>query len=387
MSETVTIEKLISGGMGLARTGKGFVFVADVCAGETVEIEIIGMKAKTPFGRPLSIIAPSPFRKKPPCPYYKTCGGCDWQHIGYEAQAMYKKDIFIDCLQRIGKLPGLPPIELMTGPEWAYRRRTQFKIDPAGRSIGFYRRKTNEVTRIDRCMLLVDKLNTLLKHQDALLSLMPQGTGQVKAVAGSVDAVASEPVIKGWTCRETEIVAAGKSFHVGGDDFFQGNAFLIERLGAWVSACVDGGRCADIYGGLGFFSILCAHRFSSAVLVDHDERLVRRAGENIRRNSVGNVSTLASTAERFFEYHQVRLPPLDCVIIDPPRPGLSAQVRKGLLSAHPRIIIYVSCNPSTQARDVGFLAARGGYTVEKAAVFDLYPQTHHVETAVVLKSR
>jgi len=387
MREAVTIEKLVSGGWGLARTDSGVVMVDGVIEGELVEIRIAGAKGRLPFARPVQILDASPFRRSVPCPHAATCGGCDWQHIAYEEQVRAKKGILQDCLVRIGKLTRLPDIETVASPEWHYRLRAQIAVSQDTHALGFYMRGTNSVARIESCALLVEPLNRLLKNQDALCGSIERSAGQIKAIAGADGAVASQPVIGGVTAAEVCIETAGAQFCVAGDSFFQGNSFLLEALGTWVRDHTGADFFVDLFGGAGFFSVFLAPKFEGGVLVDSDFDLVRRARRNFSLNGITTVSGRAGSAETFVESEASKLPRPDCVLVDPPRPGLSRRLRDGLAQLKPRTLVYVSCNPSTQARDVSALIKSCGYAIRRAAVFDLYPQSHHVETILLLERR
>lgn len=145
----LNIEKMVYGGYGLARTEDGVILVENVLPGEVVKADIINKKGGVPVGFPFELIEVSPHRIEPRCKYVGECGGCTWQHIEYDQQLNYKRDIFIDCLTRIGKIKDIPEIEIVSSPEWEYRIRAQLKVDVEKGCIGFYKRKTNDVISID----------------------------------------------------------------------------------------------------------------------------------------------------------------------------------------------------------------------------------------------
>jgi len=173
-------------------------------------------------------------------------------------------------------------------------------------------------------------------------------------------------------------------FTVSGDSFFQGNRFLLEKLGYRVKEYASGNFFVDMYGGVGFFSVMLADNFSQGLLIESSRDLAGLAQKNISRNAFNHIATDAVSAEHFFKESVHSLPVPDCIIIDPPRPGLTRQVREGIRNLQPRTVVYISCNPSTQARDAGFFVKKCGYKIEKAALFDLYPQTHHIESVLLL---
>ncbi len=379
-----TVEKMVYGGYGLAYIDKGVVFIEQVLPEETVEIEIIDKKGGIPFARPLETIKQSPYRRQPSCGYYGVCGGCDWQHIAYTQQIQYKRDIFVDCLVRIGKIDSIPEIEIIPSPEWGYRIRAQLKVDKAAQNIGFYHKKSNEVIEIKKCPLLNSEINTLLEKQKQIVNKLPKTCKQIKVIAGDNGSVTSSPAIKDFTQHSALITVAQKKFSVTGNSFFQGNSFLLEKLGLWAKETVSGDFFIDMYGGVGFFSILLADNFSQGLLVENNKALTSLAEENISHNSLSRIAVKTISAESFFNNEANSLPVPDCLVVDPPRPGLTGEVREGIGGLKPAAIVYISCNPATQETDVGIFVKKCGYSIEKAALFDLYPQTHHIETVLLL---
>lgn len=383
MPTTLTIDKVVHGGLGLAHGDNGVVFVSDAIPGETVSAEVVGKKARCDFARPVDILAPSPDRREPFCPHAGRCGGCDWQHIVYDRQVVLKCEIFSECLMRQGRLTDIPDIDVITAEETRYRLRAQFKTDPDNAVAGFFQRGTNVLEPISSCPLLVEPLDRFLE------SLGPSVAGgsitQVKALCGDDGTIASSPAIDGLSGSETTITVGGHPFSVRGDSFFQNNARLLEQFGCWAADKVVGRHAVDLYGGAGFFSVMLGSCFEEMTLVELEPSLVELAQRNADANQVRGFSTRCAAAEEFLSS------PLsqgtDCLIVDPPRQGLTRFVTDRVGTAAPATILYVSCDPATQARDIGRLVNHHGYRMTHAALFDLYPNTHHVETAIVMAKR
>jgi len=399
------IEKLVFGGHGLARDGNGVMLIPDVAVDDVVEVEEDGAKGGVRIGRVLKIVSPSPHRREPLCRYAGECGGCDWLHISYDEQVRRKKDILIDCVKRIGKFDYPRDVEVFTADEFGYRIRAQVKVDYAHNAAGFFRKKTNDVVRVDRCPLLDERLNGVLaglnggkirgintinginnntinnggSQPSHVSKKYIDGVGSVKMLAGN--SLASDPVIDGLTDAATEINVSGIKFLADGGSFFQSNGFLLETLGRWAKGSLGGGFCLDLYGGIGFFSLMLADDFEEIVLAENVSSQVRAAERNFAANKKDHIRAVLADVERGGGLEKIagrRRP--DCVVVDPPRPGLVKTMRKWLTDAAPRYVLYVSCNPSTFARDAGALIG-GGYELTKLALFDLYPNTHHMETA------
>jgi len=398
-TDALKIEKLVFGGHGLARDGGGVMLIPDAAVGDVVEVEEDGVKGGARIGRVVKIVSPSPYRREPPCRYSGECGGCDWLHIFYDEQVRCKKDILIDCLKRIGKFDYPRDVEAFTANEFGYRIRAQVKVDYARNAAGFFRKKTNDVVRVDKCPLLDGRLNGVLEwlNENGIDSINNNiinnggappshvskkyidGVGSVKMLAG--DRLASDPVINGLTAASTEINVSGIKFLADGGSFFQSNGFLLERLGRWAEGCLGGGFCLDLYGGIGFFSLMLSDDFEEIALVENVAGQVRAAERNFAANKKGHIRAVLADVERGDSLRKIlsgRRP--DCVVVDPPRPGLVKAMRKWLTDTAPRRVLYVSCNPSTFARDAGALIG-GGYELARLALFDLYPNTHHMEVA------
>jgi 23S rRNA (uracil1939-C5)-methyltransferase len=415
MNPVLKIEKLVFGGHGLARDGGGVMLIPDVAAGDVVEAMEDGTKGGVRIGRVVKIVSPSPNRREPPCPYACECGGCDWLHLPYDEQVRCKKDILTDCLTRIGKFDYPRGVEVFTANEFGYRIRAQVKVDYGNNAAGFFRKRTNDVVRVDRCLLLDERLNAVLAglngnginsvnsiNNDSAGSINTMnvnnniinngggkqfhadkkyidGVSSVKILAG--DSVASDPVINGLTNAATEINVFGIKFLADGGSFFQSNGFLLERLGSWAKGRLGGGFCLDLYGGIGFFSLMLADDFDEIILAENVASQVRAAERNFAVNKKDHIRAVLADVERGGGLQKIlngRRP--DCVVVDPPRPGLVKVMRKWLIDTAPPRVLYVSCNPSTFARDAGALLA-GGYGLTELALFDLYPNTHHLEVA------
>jgi len=385
MGERLYIEKLVFGGSGLARTSRGIVFVEGCVPGETVEADITGSRGGVLRAHVREIITPSPDRRTPPCPYAEVCGGCNWQHITYEQQVKSKHDILVDCLRRIGKISDIPPIEVIASPEWNYRTRAQFQIDRRHKLLGFFKKRSHKVIGIDHCPVLCPALNAVLEDSERVLSALHHRITQIRVVSSLDSLLASYPVIKGLTHSNTKIRVTGKDMYVSARDFSQANGLLLEKFGLWVRNMVSGDSFMDIFGGVGLFSLLLGDHFKKGTLVEIGRDMTARAAKNLSLNHMHHIETIASSAEDFFSQRLVHLQAsTDLMIVNPPRTGLTEVVRRAILKIMPGHLLYVSCNPSTIARDVGFMLGNSGYSIEKGALVDFYPQTHHMETALLL---
>jgi 23S rRNA (uracil1939-C5)-methyltransferase len=397
-TKTIKIEKVVHGGLGLSRTDEGVVFVEGVMPGETVEADISEdsrVRGSLVAAR-VRVTEASPKRRQPACPMFGVCGGCDWMHMAYDAQLSIKEGIFRETCARIGRISGLPSLAVIASPELGYRRRVQFKIDPGKREAGFFRKKSNDIAALSFCPLLCEPLNSLLRALPSHLDKLGPGVRELKALYGggalregenqTEPSIASSPVINGLTGPRTVIRCGSYDFPVSGSGFFQANLFLTPQLGMLAAEWCSGETFLDLYGGSGFFSVFAASRFSRGICVDTGEAHIAMARQTFADNGISSVDVEKSTVLDFLRHADSKKLKADCCIVDPPRTGLERGVAAALAGLAPRQILYVSCNPATQARDAGFLINQCGYRCEKAALVDCYPQTHHIESVILLSS-
>lgn len=381
MSQILTIEKVVHGGCGLARGMHGAVLVPGALPGEVVDASEVGKRNGMPVMAIDSLREQSVDRREPACAHFGECGGCDWLFIHYERQLALKREIFIESLERIGRLSDFPGPATVAAHEYGYRCRAQLKFDRKTRSAGFFRRRSNDVVAVRQCPLLSERLNSLLEKIHEQPEIVPETVHNIRVVDGDA-AVASDPVLVPFTGPSTEISCGTARFSLRGDDFFQSNRYCLKKLADCVRYPGGGGFLVDLYGGTGFFSVMLSDTFEKTLLIETDHRMVSRAKKNFRNNGVRNGNCMAAPAEEMERF--VPRPP-DLLVVDPPRPGLTRRVRETVAKLKPGTIAYVSCNCATQARDCGYLVNRAGYSLEATWLIDLYPNTHHTETVVILK--
>ena len=331
--------------------------------GEIVDAAIVARKRDYAVARTVAVVAPSPRRVSPPCRVYGVCGGCTLQHADYPCQLAMKASALADTLVRIAKVgTGPPPIH--ASDPLRYRHRAQFKADASG--LGFHAEGTHRVVPVLECPLVVDGINVLFAAcRDAA------------ALGGAA----------GIAFRDRAWGSPGRAFRLGGFDygvspgtFFQANwkvkRELVGRIGALIGE-VPTGRVLDLYAGAGNFTLPLSAGAAEVVAVEESADALRDLKRNIAVNRIGNVKAVRSRIERFRPSGRY-----DAVVADPPRTGLSERAVGLLRESRARRVFYVSCNPATLARDLSRLS--GVYGIGGIEAYDFFPQTHHVETLVVL---
>ena len=367
----VTVERLVAGGEGLARRDGKALFVAGVLPGERAAVRLVESRKDFDRAELAELLQQSPDRVSPACPLAGRCGGCDWLHVAHAAQLGLKRAIVRETLRRTGRIErGEPPLE--PGPALAYRNRVQLHRHPAG-GLGYREAAGHRVVETRACPVAVPAINAFLANPPA-----PESIGLDRfTVFGDASRAACEGRDDD---RDLSAAVAGRgiSFSVG--CFFQSNLAVLQDLAPHAAASAgSGGAVADLYAGVGLFSALVAGRFDRVVAVESSARSLSFAARNAAPDAL---EAFPMTVEQWISAGAAG-GPFDAVIVDPPRPGLGGEVRTWLVSAQPRTLVYVSCNPVTLARDLGELA-RGGFTVDDLRLFDFTPQTSHVEAVAVL---
>ncbi len=397
------VEKIVSGGYGLCRTEQGVVLVPFVVPGEEVELELEGRRKGVMWGKVKRILKPSPHRIQPPCKFFGLCGGCQLQHMDYRAQLEAKKDMVLDNFQRIGKFT-VDELELVPSPPWGYRTKIYFKA-VEGR-LGFFKRASNELVEVDSCLLASDEANRIYRKlrflfkekggdylfvdevvllqnplgQEFLLQFEASSSREnLKEVADIDDAVKGVGWGQTWYGKPyLEMRISGHSYLFSPSTFIQSNRFLLNRMLELVREWAGEGNLAyDLYAGTGFFSMVLAERYKKVVAVESNpsaEQLFKIASQ---LNGSPPVEFVTSKVENcLFDRAELFL-------LDPPRGGISKRVFQKVVGAGPSRIIYFSCDSAAVSRDLRWFL-QAGFSIERAVMLDLFPQTAHVELAFLL---
>jgi 23S rRNA (uracil1939-C5)-methyltransferase len=375
----VEIERILPGGMGLAHAGGKTVFVSLAAPGDRVRVQVEREQGNVLFASIVEIIAPSPIRVEPPCPYFGRCGGCDFQQLTYEAQVAAKSEMIRDCLHRIARLEDVPEIVVTPSPnDWRYRMRAMWQIDHDERTIGYYERGSRRVCDVVDCAVLRPELQEKLEQVRATeWNQFPPDLKHLDVVAGE-NGVSFAPAFADFETRELSLRIRGEIYHYNAQSFFQINPSLLVPLIDFALDDASGESALDLYSGVGLFTLPLSRQFKKVVAVESNPTAVRFARRNLQNT---NARVIAAGVAEWIRSAPMR--DVDFVLLDPPRAGAESAVIKGILDLRPPQISYVSCDPATLARDLKKLLS-GGYKIRSIRGFDLFPQTHHVETVVHL---
>ena len=396
----VEIERLLPGGVGLAHAEGMTLFVSLAAPGDVLRVRLDRVQGKVGFASIVEVLKPSPVRIAPPCPYFGRCGGCDFQQLTYEAQLEAKVEIIRDCLHRIAKIEMPSGIDMRHSPnQWRYRARANWQVDSVAKLLGYFERGSNRVCDVEYCAVLVPELQETLERLRREM-LAETATGQLRdidAVVGD-EGVSVAPPVAGFRTDIVSRTIGNETYYFSADAFFQVNHELLEPLIATAIGEARGKAAIDLYCGVALFTLPLARRFekvfgieASAPATEFARRNIQRAkqeGSPIRREGaeskvgtadLGMVQIVTALVGDWLNQHSRSLGPVDFLLLDPPRTGCENRDIAGILALRPAQISYVSCDPATLARDLQKLITNG-YSLDSIAAFDMFPQTHHVET-------
>jgi len=422
----VKIEKLVYGGDGLGHTEGQTVFVPFVLPGEVVAVRPAERKKKFVRGHLQHIITAAAERVVAPCPHFAACGGCNYQHIPYEAQLKFKEEILRETLWRLGRVKWGGEIRAHASSSFGYRNRVQWKVRQLGgrQAIGYFRSGSSALLPVEQCPIASPRLQESLAALRAALAaqqfpatmrevelfaderddklLVSAGFTEFQRAPSSLaDALrtvlpAAESILlhEGSTDRfelfgpgHITYRAGGAAFRVGHLSFFQVNRHLVEEMQATVTRGASGGFALDLFAGVGLFTVPLAQEFARVVAVESNEAATRDLQANIE--AAGRTAQAVCADVEQFLAGQTEQP--DLVVLDPPRAGIGLAALPHLLKLAPKQITYLSCDPATLARDLTQLTGTndtpGAYEITEVHFFDVFPQTYHIETLVRLALR
>jgi 23S rRNA (uracil1939-C5)-methyltransferase len=419
----VLVESVAFKGYGVARIRGKVAFVPYTLTGDEAWIKVTEEKKRYSTARLIQILKPSPGRVNPPCPYFGRCGGCQWQHIDYSIQVELKKEILGETLKRLGGLREIPPILVAPSPKpYDYRVRVQLKVK--GKAMGYYQERSHQIVDIDHCPIshpLVNQIIQKLREQsDALLPMEEveinvspeEGRGVVLFHPHSYDQRAeyfitellqNQPIFRGVAIAQKE------GYHLFGDptltftiplyqerekrelklrispgSFSQVNPEQNQTLIQTVlqfSEVNQRDRVFDLYAGVGNLSLPLATRAREVLGIEESRMAVEDARFNAERNGMNNCDFVYGRVEDVAMNWKKETP--DLVVLDPPRTGCKT-ILDQLVRWKPKKIIYVSCEPTTFARDLRLFSERG-YSLQRLGLIDMFPQTFHMEVVGLLK--
>ena len=384
----VTIEKLIYGGEGLARLENVALFIAKTVPGDRVKVIITEAEKNFFRAKVVEILDPSPMRRVAPCLYFGHCGGCQLQHINYFAQLEAKASFIEDSLKRIGRFSLSSRIEVKHAEEFNYRNKVQLKIERSTKplQIGFYKAGSHRVCDVENCLILANELNQALKvlrnaQDEIALSQIPYS--KIDLIKG-VNGISANQKITSLNEDSVYQQVLGINYYFEPNCFFQVNQYLLETLVENVVGTRTGKIALDLYAGVGFFALQLAKNYQKVMATEVNKTAVKWAKHNVKENNINNLEFYDFSTEKWLAKMSRQVIKPDLIILDPPRVGIIKKTLLSIAELQPKEIVYVSCEPTTLARDLRILVDCG-YQLNNVVGIDLFPQTYHIETVASLK--
>jgi 23S rRNA (uracil1939-C5)-methyltransferase len=435
----ITLEKLTYGGEAMGRLQDGrAVFVPFGLPGETVRIQLTQEKQNFARGEILQILQSSQDRIQPKCKHFfpprplgegpgvRACGGCHYQNLPYEKQLLAKADILRDQLQRIGKIENPPVQPAVASPDpWNYRNHIQFHLTEDGK-VGYVFSPLpsgeGRVRAIEECHLPEPTIDNFWRNlqfesrmnlerislrsgaDDDLMLILESETEEtpeleIEADISIVHIYEDHPIVIAGSDSLT-IQILSKDFHVSAPSFFQVNTRMAEKMVQHLitnlqlpitnlpitnlpisqstnSPTSQPTTLLDLYCGVGLFSKFLADKYAKVIGIESSPSACEDFAINL--DEFNNVELYEGTAESILPALVGRIGNPTYMIADPPRAGIDKHALDAILQINPQVIAYVSCDPSTLARDAARLI-KGGYTLQQVTPFDLFPQTYHIES-------
>ena len=398
----LTLDRLAYGGTSLGRLEDGrAVFVPFALPGERVRVRLVDERRGFVYAELLEVLEAVAGRISPRCPHFGQCGGCHYQHVRYPEQCQAKTQILRDQLERIGKIE-VPPVQpIIPAPKaWNYRNRMQFHLTPEGR-LGFQSAGATQIVTIDECHLPEAALNDLWPHLEfepgapfTRVSILTGSDGDLMLILESETADPPNLELEAGISvvhlfQEDALVLAGNKyltmeildhpFRLSADSFFQVNTSMAEEMVLHVQSLLPQKieTLLDVYCGVGLFSAFLAPRCQRLIGIEVSPSACEDFVFNL--DAFDHVELYEAPAEICLPVLAEQITGPVCAVLDPPRAGLAKQVLDALQVLSPEQIVYVSCDPSTLARDARRLIA-AGYHLKRVTPFDLFPQTYHIES-------
>lgn len=426
---TASVTALSHEGRGIAHLDDRTVFIHGALAGEQVRFQYTKRRRNVAEGRALEVLSSAPERVEPRCTHFGVCGGCSLQHLPPQRQIDFKQEVLLELFERVGQTRPETVLPPLTGPSWGYRRKARLGVKhvpkKGGVIIGFREISSPFITPLEQCPVMDPRVGEQLpalremieglsirdqvaqvevaigdEHTGLVLRNLAPFTAddysRLRAYAQVNDVVLYEQPGNEETVRLVWPEQAELSYRINeqdlelafrATDFTQVNADINRQMVQRAIELLEPGpddRILDLFCGLGNFTLPLARHAGEVVGVEGDTGLVERARENARRNGIANaefhVADLTQDVSAFPWMQQ----PFNKILLDPPRSG-AAEMMPRVAALKPERILYISCGPSTLARDAGLLVNQYGYRLRAAGVMDMFPHTAHVESIALFE--
>ena len=400
----VKIIRLNNEGLGVALVDKFVVFVKNALVDELVKIKITEVNDNYAKADVINYIETSSDRVIPSCPFYEKCGGCNLMHMNYESQISFKKDKVKSIFKKISNID-IDIKDIIYDKEYNYRNKVTLKVK--NDKIGLYREKTNDIINVDKCLLLDNKINDELiklelfihryKNNNISEIMIRVINDKIMLSLDTINKEVRDSFINNFDHVESiyinnKLVYGNEflkenindlEFNISPKSFFQVNKNIMTKMYDKAISYIKGGTTLDLYSGTGTLSMLASKTSDEVIGIEVVKDAVKDANNNIELNNIKNVSFICDKVENKIDELKNKI--IDNIIMDPPRSGSDKKSLASILEIEPKQIIYISCNPVTLARDYNTLKEK--YNIKEITLFDMFPNTYHIESLMVLERK
>ncbi len=360
----VTIKSLDDFGRGITREDGKTVFVNGALPNEEVDIKITKSKKNFDEAETRSVIRKSNYRREEVCPYYGECGGCSLMHMTYDYQLDFKKNKVERILKKFANID--VNVDIEPSNELGYRNKITLHSD--GSNIGLVKKNSNDIVVIDKCLIVDDLINNEIKSLDKTKDTIIRTNG--KEIIKDVN-------------NYLVMNINNLKFRIDINSFFQVNSFITSKVFDYINDNISYFNVGlDLYSGTGTLGILSSFKGNKVYSIEVNEYSVNNAKYNASINNVNNIVFINKKVEDAIKDINEKV---DLIITDPPRSGMDKVTIDVIESMKPKEIIYMSCDPTTLARDLNIL--KDNYKISKIKCFDMFPNTYHCESVTVLERR
>jgi 23S rRNA (uracil1939-C5)-methyltransferase len=403
-------------GNGIAKIDNFAIFVDDTLPGEEAIIQITEVKKNYARGKMIELLSKSHDRVDALCDKFRICGGCDLQYQLYNAQLLFKKNKIINAMERIGKLENIKVNDIigMDNP-WSYRNKVIFHIENNRK--GFYEKKSHNIVEINECNInnpLINKTYNLLKDNELdinqVMIRVGVNTNELMVVLyGKYIKDKYQPLIeKLKAIKELKTIIFNdynKEYVLYGDgnikekvlnnyykispkSFVQVNTIQAEKLYQIIKNNIDDNDklILDLYCGIGGIALSLSNINNKIIGIEIVEDAIKDAKENAKLNNINNVEFILGDVNKIESIFKDKKIKPDVIVLDPPRVGSDIKTINAIKEMNPNKIIYVSCEPTTLARDLNYILDNQ-YEIKEIIPVDMFPNTIHVETVVVMEKK
>lgn len=357
-------------GRGVARFENKVYFVKNAQVGEVVKVKIVEENKKYNVAEVLKYLKKSDYRIKSPCPYYERCGGCHLGEMRYEKTLEFKEELIKSEFERNG-IRDFSYLGIISGSPYYYRNKITLHSD--GVRLGLYKEGSHDLVPIDKC-LLVDE------HINQIITTLPKDREVMVRISNI-----SEDMLIGDEKKKIISAIGNRKYRISSSSFFQVNAEITKKLYDYIYEVVESlnsKNVLDLYCGIGTIGIYIHDLVEKVLGVEIVKEAVADANFNKKLNRLDHISFLCGDVSQYIERIKYQY---DLIIVDPPRSGLKKLVVEEIKRLNAKTIIYISCNKATLIRDLKLLEER--YRLQSLKLFDMFPNTYHVECVCVLNRR